>query len=219
VAAQPDLCPAPRRRGQHLRYVPAGEDGKVWVGAPLRVHRRCAEPMFTISNAIAYGGLMVYGTAEREPLSARESVWIHVPRAGSEGHWIPREGDQVRKILTALLHRYGLEPEQVFVPTPFRDVADHIRQLRREFPGLRGGTVHTAQGKEAEIVVLILGGDPGKPGARQWASQRPNLLNVAVSRARQRPYVIGDQTSWARYRHFSELAKNLPLWPPQGGAG
>jgi hypothetical protein len=199
-------------------YLPAEGDA-VWVGAPLRVHRRCDEPMFTISNTIAYGGLMVCGTAERsEPLAARESVWIHVPAAESEGHWVPREGEQARKILNALLHRYNVEPEQIFVISPFRDVADHIEKLCREVGGLRGGTVHTAQGKEADVVVLILGGDPGKPGARKWASERPNLLNVAVSRARQRLYVIGDLDAWSGYPHFRVLAKSLPPWPPRGGA-
>src|SRR5437764_14945645 len=29
------------------------------VGSPLVVHRRCVEPMFSISSAIAYGGGMV----------------------------------------------------------------------------------------------------------------------------------------------------------------
>jgi len=34
----------------------------VWVGTPLRVHRRCDRLMFGISNQIAYDGLMVFGT-------------------------------------------------------------------------------------------------------------------------------------------------------------
>jgi hypothetical protein len=191
-------------------YLHAG-DGQVWVGAPLRAHRRCTDPMFTISNTIAYGGLMVYGTVSRdEPIAAPDSRWIHVPATESDGHWIPAEGQQARKFLTELGHLYGVEPGQIFVLSPFREVADRIQQLCREFTGLRGGTVHTAQGKEADVVLLILGGDPRKPGARQWASERPNLLNVAVSRARQRLYVIGDRTAWSRHRHFDELARHLP---------
>jgi superfamily I DNA and/or RNA helicase len=38
----------------------------VWVGAPLRVHRRCEQPMFDMSNALAYGEMMVYGTREEQ---------------------------------------------------------------------------------------------------------------------------------------------------------
>ncbi|MNP49995.1 hypothetical protein D3C76_1442210 [compost metagenome] len=59
-------------------------------------------------------------------------------------------------------------------------------------------------------MVLVLGGNLQKPGARAWAASRPNLLNVAVSRAKQRLYVIGDRTQWQALRYFSTLAKNLP---------
>jgi hypothetical protein len=45
-------------------YLP-DDDGKAWIGAPLRVHRRCDEPMFGIANTVAYGGLMVFGTSQR----------------------------------------------------------------------------------------------------------------------------------------------------------
>jgi hypothetical protein len=198
-------------------YLPA-EGGDIWVGAPMRVHRRCIDPMFTISNTIAYDGLMVYGTVPlADPLSARGSTWIDVPPGESEGHWIPREGARARWVLDGLRDRYNVEPNRVFVLSPFREVADHIAELCQAYPGLRGGTVHTAQGKEADVVVLILGGNPEKPRAREWASERPNLLNVAVSRAKQRLYVIGDRAAWAHHPHFKVLSEHLPEWSPAAG--
>jgi hypothetical protein len=143
-------------------------------------------------------------TAERVDLRSRPGVVI------------PQEGARARWILHGLTSRYNVEPDRVFVLSPFRDVAHHIELMGRDFPGLRGGTVHTAQGKEADVVILILGGSPLKPGARDWASGRPNLLNVAVSRARQRLYVVGDLAAWEGCPNFRELAASLPVRLPAG---
>lgn len=58
----------------------------------------------------------------------------------------------------------------------------------------RLGTVHTFQGREHDVVALILGGR--SPRSRQWAADSPHLLNGAVTRARDRLFVIGDRTAW-----------------------
>jgi hypothetical protein len=205
-------------------YLPADDD-RVWVGAPLRVHRRCDQPMFDVSNEVAYDGLMVYGVVRSSPfpdprrtephhVPPPESKWIDVAATESDGHWVPAEGTALRLVLTQLRDACGIQPSQVFVITPFRDVADQIVRIAQEFKGLRGGTIHTAQGKEADVVVFVLGGDPRRPGAKAWAAQKPNLVNVAATRARHRLYVIGDHTAWSQQRYFKVLARELPRHDP-----
>lgn len=50
-----------------------------------------------------------------------------------------------------------------------------------------------------------------RDGALDWAASRPNLLNVAVTRARRRLYVVGDRSRWRRRPFFSELARCLEV--------
>ena len=54
----------------------------------------------------------------------------------------------------------------------------------------------------ANMVLLLLGGNPDRQGAFHWAAEKPNLLNVALTRARQRVYVNGNRDLWCRERHF-----------------
>jgi hypothetical protein len=193
-----------------------GAQRPLWVGAPLTVHRRCDEPMFGLSNQIAYDGLMIEAT---DPALGRDftahyptlpqSKWIDVSTDASQGNWIPAEGEEVDRIL-AHLEEIGFDFTQVMAIGPFRDVARQLEQRRWGHPGLRAGTIHTAQGKEADIVILVLGSEPAREGARAWAASKPNLLNVAVSRARRRLYVIGDREAWMRERYFNLLAERLP---------
>jgi hypothetical protein len=74
------------------------------------------------------------------------------------------------------------------------------------------------QGKEADVVILVLGGDPRKPGARAFATKSPNLLNVAVTRAKRRLYVIGNRDAWGREGYFTTLAERLPVAEAPGSA-
>lgn len=192
-----------------------GVERPVWVGAPLTVHRRCDEPMFGLSNQIAYDGLMIEATDPTlgQDFTARyptlpDSKWIDVSSDVSHGNWIPAEGEEVDRIL-AHLKGIDFDFEQVMAIGPFRDVAQQLEQRRWRHRGLRAGTIHTAQGKEADVVILVLGSEPAREGARTWAASKPNLLNVAVSRARRRLYVIGDRDAWRPQRYFDVLADRL----------
>ena len=66
------------------------------------------------------------------------------------------------------------------------------------------------QGKEAAVVILVLGGNSENAGARNWAVSQPNLLNVAATRAKRRLYVIGDRTDWKQRNLFCDVMDLLP---------
>lgn len=72
------------------------------------------------------------------------------------------------------------------------------------------GTVHTFQGKEANEVILVLGCDNQTGiGAARWVGQKPNIINVAVSRAKYRMAVIGDYNLWKDIPNVQVLCKYL----------
>ncbi|CEH38240.1 DNA helicase related protein (fragment) [Xanthomonas citri pv. citri] len=188
---------------------PAG--GKSWVGLPLVVHRRCDRPMYALANRIAYDGAMVYGTiaprADKETRASLPTGWIHISGT-SEGNWVPAEGQVLRDLLKRL-HGDGVEAKDISVITPFKAVQQN---LKRMLPGkMVSGTIHTMQGKEASVVIVVLGGNTAGSGARNWAVSEPNLLNVAATRAKRRLYVIGDRNDWKHRPLFCDVMDLLPL--------
>ncbi|MES2595152.1 MAG: AAA domain-containing protein [Verrucomicrobiota bacterium] len=195
------------------------------VGAPLLVHRRCSSPMFEIANNIAYAGLMV---SQKQPEVSPimnclgPSSWIHVTGSG-EDKWCDAEGRVVLSMLEKLRHG-GIKPD-IYVVSPFVIVAERLRQLILNSKVLQGwieddewlwvnsrvGTVHTAQGRESDAVIFVLGApNSAQSGARNWAGGRPNLLNVAVTRAKEALYVVGNRQLWREAGVFSQLDLQLP---------
>jgi len=210
---------------QASRYQAAfrSDQGSRRVGVPLLVHRRCQEPMFGISNRIAYDGQMVHAPEPRDPgpiggvLGA--SRWFSVD-GEAESKWCPAEGDFVVGLLRKIAEAGVVDPD-LFLITPFRVVAQELRRRLEREPTLfstfkvdmrdwlndRVGTIHTVQGREANSVILILGApNASQSGARSWAAGSPNILNVAVSRAKQNLYVVGSYGAWSGVGHARELA-------------
>lgn len=70
----------------------------------------------------------------------------------------------------------------------------------------------TSQGRKADVAFLALGGRPGNQGggSRSWVNPTANLLNVAVSRAKRRIYVIDNLADWRQGTYTSRIAKDLP---------
>ena len=186
-------------------------DSKTWVGLPLVVHRRCDKPMHGLANRIAYDGAMVYGTiaprAGKETRARLPTGWVHASGA-SDGNWVPAEGEALRALL-ALLREDGVDAADISVITPFKAVQENLKRLLGDT--MVSGTIHTMQGKEAAVVIMVLGGNTEGSGARNWAVSEPNLLNVAATRAKRRFYVIGDRNDWQNRALFCDVMDLLPL--------
>lgn len=170
--------------------------------------------MFDVSNSIAYAGQMVHAVGSKRPgpigSALGQSRWIDV-NGDAETKWCPDEGDAVVRMLVELTAS-GVTNPDVFVITPFKIVEQEMRRrLNKETDLLRAlgvkadewsrdriGTIHTFQGREADTVILLLGAPKAtQHRARQWAASPPNIINVAVSRAKQNLYVVGSATAWA----------------------
>lgn len=199
---------------------------EIRIGAPLLVHRRCENPMFKISNELAYNGQMVLATKDQE--SALTDLFGKYRWFDIKGHaqekWCPEEGEFVARMILDAAEKLGGKLS-LFVITPFKIVEQSMRRrmekdaklLKRlgiENPSAwitdNIGTVHTFQGKEAQGVILLLGApSPTQNGARHWATTNVNLLNVAVSRAKQNFYVVGNHELWSNIGNMKTVSRHL----------
>ena len=193
------------------------------IGLPLLAHRRCGSPMFEISNEIAYSNLMVQGKkTSSQATILGPSTWIHVDGTPGPDKWC---ADEARVLINqlALLKQNGERPD-FYVVTPFLVVQNNLRLFLLESGILKNwfddpeswvrkhvGTVHTVQGREADIVFFILGAQ-GKTqeGARIWAGKKPNIINVAITRSKSSLYVIGNRDLWKNEGFLSVLDSYLP---------
>ncbi|MYN15630.1 hypothetical protein GTP81_02570 [Rugamonas sp. FT107W] len=195
------------------------DDDAQWVGSPLRVHRRCLDPMFSVANAISYDNMMVYGAGEdKDDWWFGKSCWIDVPATTRNGNSVPEQIDVAVQMAMEFEKHYDIKAGgkyNLYLITPFRDVRsaleDALKSRLRNQKDVNGmfGTVHTFQGKESDVVILVLGGTPGSISS--FAADKANLLNVALTRAKKRIYVIGSKADWADAPFYSTLYHSAKL--------
>lgn len=188
-----------------------GTDKKIWTGFPLRTHRRCDDPMFSIANEIAYSKQMVKAIkANSTEIFIGKSSWFSVnPDSATliNRHVVKEEIIFLDQKITEL-RKTGYRGE-IYIISPFKSIATYCEVEFRNDGKISCGTIHKFQGKEADIVFLVLGSDPKSQGARNWPSLKPNMLNVALTRAKKRFYVIGNKKLWGNCDYFNGMLKML----------
>lgn len=185
----------------------------IWLGCPLIIHRRCLSPMFDISNKIAYNNRMINKTPGGNNLSELVfpcSAWIDIKgkEKGNKDHSVEKQTEVIKDIVTHI--KQNKANANIFIITPFTTVNAKIKPIVKS-SDIISGTIHTFQGKEAEEVILVLGCDESNSGkaAANWVGQKPNIINVAVSRAKKRLIVIGDYDLWKNIGYVDEICEQL----------
>ncbi|MDY6296611.1 MAG: AAA domain-containing protein [Schwartzia succinivorans] len=205
-----------------------------WVGCPLIVHRRCINPMYSISNDLSYDGIMKLKTQspsqkKTDTFIHNESTWFDIKGredGGKGNHFVKAQGDFVLKLLEVAFRRS--EFPSLYIISPFKSVAEGIKDYVKKHAGdelnshsefsrwvdgdassAQIGTVHTFQGKEANEVIFLLGCDKDAGGAIAWVNA--NIVNVAATRAKYRLYVIGDKDIWLKSQCVSFMLDYLKV--------
>ena len=202
-----------------------------WVGCPLNVHRRCTEPMFSMSNMLSYSNSMINATAEcnndTEKLFLSDySRWYDYPdnEVGGGNHYSNKQGALIIKGILRSFEKYKTFPD-LFIISPFKSVINTLKASLKEtasnlnakreitasemnaitlFADRNIGTVHKFQGREAAEVFFFLGCDSSSISSIRWVNA--NCVNVAVTRAKYRLYIVGDYTLWTKYNKYINIA-------------
>ena len=170
----------------------------------LDEHYRCHPHIARWFNRVFYdGSLTVLTDVARMPSNERRIGWIDVRgevRRGGAGSWTNiAEAEVAVRQIAAMVRHAG---RSVGVVTPFSAQAALIQRLARRDEQLGDerldaadfccGTAHRFQGGERDTIVFSAVLTPGIPQrTAAWVEREKNLINVAVSRARQSLVVLG----------------------------
>jgi hypothetical protein len=206
-----------------------------WRGSDvmrLRDHFRCQPAIIDLSNRLCDYALRVHTpkatSAAAEAIEAE--VWIR-PIAGDQEPWYGSQRNTAEAQCVAALVRdlvdQGVTPSSIGILTPYRAQTSLLRRMLRE-AGVRVGdwehsvaalggdrrpdsgpllgTIHRLQGGERDVVILSTVATTA--ASIGWLNERPNLMNVAVSRAKDRLVIVGDVDALASGVHTGVLVRD-----------
>lgn len=139
----------------------------------LREHYRCHPRIINFCNQRFYGGNLLIMTKD----SGEEDVLFAIrtkPGNHATNHFNQREIDVVRKEVLPELQDFG----DIGIVTPYNHQVD---AFRHELPAICVGTIHKYQGRENDAIIMSVVDNQITAFADD-----PNLLNVAVSRAKSK---------------------------------
>ncbi|NEP50681.1 MAG: DNA/RNA helicase, partial [Moorea sp. SIO3C2] len=192
----------------------SGEDNDQGQGICLKEHYRCQPSIIEYCDAIA-GYELEVKTAPVDSLLESNLVAYHVEGTISN-NVNQEEVTAVREIIQHLL-KQGYSLEDIGVISPFRAQADALEEdIKEKFPLNKKyveksvGTIHKFQGSEKRVIILSTKVcQPQDKHRVNWINKRPNLLNVAVSRAKEVFILVGNLYRLEKGRLTRKLVEHI----------
>lgn len=159
----------------------------------LREHYRCHPKIVNFCNQKFYRGELIVMTKDYDEDNVL-SVIKTVVGNHQRDHYSQRQIDVIKK---EILFKYNLNPEETGIIAPYKN---QVEALMREIPGIEVATVHKFQGREKENIILSTVDDEISDFADD-----PNLLNVAISRAKKKLILVVTGNEQAKERNITDL--------------
>ncbi|WP_414545323.1 AAA domain-containing protein [Nostoc sp. CCY0012] len=193
----------------------SGQPGDIGQGIILKYHYRCVPVIADFCDHLCNYGMII----KTEPKASRlgtNLIGCHVEgKLENYVNWA--EVDAVEVLIDELLAAgYCINPtdslNEIGVISPYRRQVDALIQRLRsrwtDFPKQSIGTVHTFQGGQKSVIIFST--RQCQPTDSLWfINRRPNLLNVAVSRARELFILVGDLGRISSGGHTKELVEYI----------
>ena len=191
-------------------------------GLMLQEHRRCFNELVAYCNEIAYKGILDPKRGKSPRTLLAPMLHYHVDghsATENNGRYNTSEVEMIKQWLIRYYKevveyygkdkKYGKKIENmVGIITPFSaqkaKLRKMIRDLKLDADIMKVGTVHALQGAERPIILFSTVYGPGDVSTMFFdVNNKPNMLNVAVSRAQDSFIVFGN-------RHILDGSKNTP---------
>lgn len=158
----------------------------------LREHYRCHPTIINFCNQRFYAGnllIMTQDQGERDTMMAIKTVPGHHCR----NHYNQREIDVVKQEVLPHLKNNN----DVGIITPYNNQVD---ELSRQIPSVEIATIHKYQGREKDTIIMSVVDDQITE-----FSDDSNLINVAISRAKNHFYLVVSGNKQALKGNISDL--------------
>ena len=165
----------------------------------LDEHFRSDPHIISFSNEKFYEGKLRLMT-QRPVVTDNHAIEIeYVDGRRTEGTVNPKEIETIFKDIQKIISNSDVEkPTTIGILCPFRDQVDAISKELPKYLTLDQvtkhkiviGTAHSLQGDEKDVVILSLSISPGFHHGTLHFLERPNVFNVAITRAKKKLIVI-----------------------------
>lgn len=184
-------------------------------GIMLEEHRRCEYSIAQFSNDYVYDGRMeVVKKDVSKPYLEDNLCFVDIRGIKSNKHVNTSEVNAISKLIEQLLNFY--KAEDIAVIAPYKNQVNALKS-KIENKSVQVGTVHSFQGKDKEIVVVSLTIDSEYDNsAKRFIGDKPNMLNVAFTRAKQQVLIVGNYSVLEKTENTNYLHKTYEFIKKHG---